>query len=150
MILERDVVTLEKNCENWSLASSQPIAKADLQPTAWSTELYVRANDVAARYVAGETLVLPVRGDIGGLARFYSLNRTGTAIWEALEKPKRLKDVCDVIDRKYDVGGETAEEDVVLFVREICSLGLAKVVVDSENGPGTGNQKSASNNIARV
>jgi hypothetical protein len=143
-------VTLVKNCENWSLARSQPIAKADLQPTALSAELYVRTNAVATRYVAGETLVLPVRGDIGDLARFYSLNGTGTAIWEALEKPKSLKDLCDVIDRKCNVGKKKAEEDVTLFVREICSLGLAKVVVDSENGSGTGNRKSASNNAERV
>jgi hypothetical protein len=115
-----------------------------------STELYVRVDTVVARYVAGETLVLPVRGDIGDLACFYSFNETGTTIWEALEKPKNFKDLCDVIDRKYDVGRKKAEEDVALFVREICSLGLAKVVVDSESASGTGNDKSASNNTTRV
>lgn len=103
-------------------------------------------NAVVARYVAGETLVLPVRGDIGDLACFYSFNGTGTTIWEALEKPKNFRDLCDVIDRKYDVGRKKTEEDVALFVREICSLGLAKVVVDSENASGTTSDKSASNN----
>ena len=127
---------IEKNCEIWSLSRNQPIAKADLQQTPLSTELYVRADAVVARFVAGETLVLPVRGGIGDLACFYSFNGTGTTIWEALEKPKTFKDLCDVIDRKYDVGREKAEEDVALFVREICSLGLAKVVVDSESGTG--------------
>ena len=141
---------IEKNCDNAVFSRSQPITKADLQLSALSTELYVRVNAVVARYVAGETLVLPVRGDIGDLACFYSFNGTGTAIWEALEKPKNFKDLCDVIDRKYDVGRKKAEEDVALFVREICSLGLAKVVVDSENASGTGNDKSASNNTTRV
>lgn len=121
-----------------------------MQATAGSTELYERANAVVTRYVAGETLVLPVRGDIGDLACFYSLNGTGTAIWEALEKPKSFKDLCDVIDGRYDIGREKAEEDVALFVRDICSLGLAKVVVDSENGSGTANQRSADNHTARL
>ena len=121
-----------------------------MQATAGSTELYERANAVVTRYVAGETLVLPVRGDIGDLACFYSLNGTGTAIWEALEKPKSFKDLCDVIDGRYDIGSEKAEEDVALFVRDICSLGLAKVVVDSENRSGTANQRSADNHTARV
>jgi hypothetical protein len=123
---------------NWSLSRSQLIAKADLQLTPLSTELYVRAEAVVARYVAGETLVLPVRGGIGDLACFYSLNGTGTTIWEALEKPKNLKDLCDVIDRKYDAGREKAEEDVALFLHEVCSLGLVRIVVDSENASGTG------------
>ena len=140
---------MEKNCETRSLSTSQPIAKADLQQAALPTELYVRVNAVVARYVAGETLVLPVRGNIGDLACFYSFNGTGTTIWEGLEKPNTLKDLCGVLDRKYDVGPKKAEEDVALFVREICSLGLAKVVVGtSESASGTGNDKSASNNTA--
>jgi len=121
-----------------------------MQPTAVSTELYVRANLAVTRCVAGETLVLPVRGDIGDLACFYSLNGAGTAIWKALEKPKSFRDLCDVLDGRYDIGREKAEEDVALFVRDICSLGLAKVVVDSENGSGTANQRSADNHTARA
>jgi hypothetical protein len=147
---EREVVTLEKNCENWSLSRSQPIAKADVQATAGSTELYVRASTVVTRCIAGETLVLPVRGDIGDLACFYSLNGTGTSIWEALEKPKSFKDLCDVIDGRYEIGRKKAEEDVALFVRDICSLGLAKVVVDSENGYGKAKLRSADNHTACV
>ena len=118
--------------------------------TAGFTELYFRTNAVVTRYVAGETLVLPVSGDIGDLACFYSLNGTGTAIWEALKTPKSFKDLCDVIDSRYDIGREKTEEDVALFVRDICSLGLAKVVVDSENGSGTANQRSADDHTARA
>lgn len=145
MILDRKVAIVEKSCETGSVRSNQPIEKTDIQPTALSTELYVRTDAVVARYVAGETLVLPVRGDIGDLACFYSFNGTGTTIWEALEKPKSFKDVCDAIKRKYDVSRKRVEEDVVLFVREICSLGLAQVVIDSENLSGMGNDKSAIN-----
>ncbi len=118
-----------------------------MQATARSTEFYVRAKAVVTRCVAGETLVLPVKGDVGDLACFYSFNGTGTAIWEALEQPKSFKDLCDVIDERYDIGRKKAEEDVALFVRDICSLGLAKVVVESED-VGTANQGSAYNHTA--
>lgn len=91
-----------------------------------------------------------MRGDIGDLACLYSLNGTGTAMWEALEKPRSFKDLCDVIDGRYAIGRKKAEEDVALFVRDICSLGLAKVVVDSENGSGPANQRSADNHTARM
>jgi hypothetical protein len=80
----------------------------------------------------------------------YSFNGTGSPIWEALKKSKSLKDLCDLIDSRYDIGREKTEEDVALFVRDICLLGLAKVVVDSENGTGTANQRSADNHTARV
>ena len=113
-----------------------------------SPELYVRANNFVSRLVAGETIVLPVAGNVGELACFYSFNGTGTTIWEALEQPRTLKDLCDLIDRKYDGDRQKAEEDVALFVREICSLGLAKVVIDSKNALGPGNDISASRNAA--
>ena len=101
-----------------------------MQATAGPTESYVRANAAVTRCVAGETLVVPVRG-IGDLACLYSFNGTGSAIWEALEKPESFKDLCDSIDSRYDIGREKTEEDVALLVRDICLLGLAKVVVDN-------------------
>jgi hypothetical protein len=143
-------VILDENGENSSLSESPLIATADFQETASSTELYVRTDAVVSRLVAGETLVLPVRGNVGDLACFYSFNGTGTILWEALEKPKSFKDLCDVIDRQYDVSREQAEPDVALFLGEICSMGLAKLVVDPENEPGSGSDKNVNHKTAPV
>lgn len=126
-------MNLENSRENPSLSESQPIAEADLLRIASSTELYVRVQAVVSRLVAGETLVLPVRGNIGDLACFYSFNGAGTTMWEALQKPISFQGICDVIERNYDVNRKKAEEDVAFFLREVCSLGLASVVADSEN-----------------
>jgi hypothetical protein len=68
----------------------------------------------------------------------YSLNATATTIWDALETPQTLQRLCDLIDSKYDLSREKAEEDVALFMGQICSLGLAERVVDSEAAPPTG------------
>jgi hypothetical protein len=143
-------VILDENSENSSLSESPLIATADFQESASSTELYVRTDAVVSRLVAGETLVLPVRGNVGDLACFYSFNGTGTILWEALEKPKSFKDLCDVIDRKYDVSREQVEQDVALFLGEICSMGLAKPVVDPENEPGSGSDKNVNHKTAPV
>lgn len=116
-----------------SFSKSDPIANVDFLPLASSTEFYVRSNAVVSRLVAGETLVLPVRHNVGDLTSLFSFNGTGATIWNALETPTTLQDLCDVIDRKYDLSREKAEEDVRVFVRELCSLGLAKALVDPEN-----------------
>lgn len=98
-----------------------------------SSEFYVRSNAIVSRLVAGETLVLPVRHNVGDLTSLFSFNRTGATIWNALETPRTLREICDVLDSKYDLRRERAEEDARIFVSELCSLGLAKVVVDPEN-----------------
>jgi hypothetical protein len=106
------------------------------------SELYIRSKALVSRLIGGETLVLPVRGSVGDLTNVYTLNETATTLWEALETPKSFNDLCDVIYRQYDLSKEQAEEDVAIFIREICSLGLADVVVDSENLSGPGHDKS--------
>ena len=91
-------------------------------------------------------LVLPVRGDVGDLASFYTLNETAATIWAALEQPKNLPEICDVIGHQYEISEEKAEEDVALFMREMCSLGLVTVAVETERAIERENHESASNN----
>ena len=126
-----------------SVSTSNDFLPADSRSLAPCSELYMRSRAIVSRLIGGETLVLPVRGNVGDLTSIYTLNQTATTIWEALETPKSFNDLCDVIYRQYDLSREQAEEDVAIFIREICSLGLANVVVDSENASGTGHQKSA-------
>jgi hypothetical protein len=91
-------------------------------------------------------LVLPVRGDVGDLASFYELNETAAIIWAALEQPRTLAEVCDVIGQKYEISREKAEEDIALFMRETCSLGLVTVATETERTIEKENHECAGSN----
>jgi hypothetical protein len=113
--------------------SNQPeVVPVNSEPIEFSPELYVRSRAVVSRLIAGETLVLPVRGDVGDLASFYSLNETATTIWDALEKPRSLAEICDVIEQKYQTTKEKTETDLLVFMREMRSLGLVEMAFDPE------------------
>ena len=131
-----------------SVSTANGFVPANSRSLAPCSELYVRSRAMVSRLIGGETLVLPVRGNVGDLTSIYTLNETATTIWEALETPKSFKDLCDVIYRQYDLSREHAEEDVAIFIREICSLGLADVVGDCENASQPGHDKSAVSNTA--
>jgi hypothetical protein len=125
--------------------SNQPeVVPVNSEPIEFSPELYVRSRAVVSRLIAGETLVLPVRGDVGDLASFYTLNETATTIWDALEKPRSLAEICDVIEQKYQTSKEKTETDMLLFMREMRSLGLVKVAFDPEKAIENGNQIACS------
>jgi hypothetical protein len=128
------------------VSTSNDFVPADSQPIALSPELYMRSRAVVSRLIGGETLVLPVRGDIGDLASFYALNETATTVWEALEKPRSLREIGDVIGQKYEISKEKAEEDIASFVREMCSLGLVKGAVEQERATERENHESAGKN----
>ena len=114
------------------VSDSNNFVPADSQLLASQAELYIRSRAIVSRHIGGETLVLPVTGDVGDLTRFYTLNETASAIWDALEEPRSLGEICNVIEQKYEISKASVEEDMAFFVREMCSLGLVAVMGEQE------------------
>jgi len=91
-------------------------------------ELLIRSKSVVARVVAGETLIVPIRGKVGDLASIYSFNATGSLIWKLLETPKTLADLSEAVSQEFDVAPSQAQQDVSSFVNELRSAGLIEAV----------------------
>ena len=89
-------------------------------------ELFVRSQSVVARVVAGETLIVPIRGNVGDLASIYSFNGTGTLIWKLLESPQSVEKLARSVAQDYEVEPAQAEYDVATFVNEMKAVGLVE------------------------
>lgn len=87
-------------------------------------EVLVRSRAVVARAIAGETLIVPVRGQVGDLASIYSLNQTGTLIWKLLESPQTVAALTTAVAQEYGVETARAASDVTKFVEELKLVGL--------------------------
>jgi len=90
-------------------------------------EKFIRSQSVVARVVAGETLIVPIRGKVGDLASIYSFNGTGTLIWKMLDSPKTIAQLAEGVAQEYEVDAAQAERDVASFVSEMKSVGLVEV-----------------------
>ena len=90
-------------------------------------QLFVRTQKVVSRTVAGETLVVPVRGKVGDLGSIYSFNGTGSLVWRLLETPQSLTELIDAVERKFEVGPEQAKKDIARFVEDLLSVELVEV-----------------------
>src|SRR4029077_11414975 len=90
-------------------------------------QLFTRSRSVVSRVVAGETLIVPVRGKVGDLASIYSFNGVGSSIWQWLDTPRGLTDLIDAVEREYQVEKEQAEKDVTRFLNDMLSVGLLDV-----------------------
>jgi hypothetical protein len=105
-----------------------------------SEQVFVRSQSVVSRRVAGETLIVPVRGRVGDLASIYSFNGTGSLIWESLQSPKALTQLIAIVEQEYAIGQERAQNDVTRFLNDMISVGLVEVgraeVGQSEVRPG--------------
>jgi Coenzyme PQQ synthesis protein D (PqqD) len=90
-------------------------------------QLFTRSRSVVSRVVAGETLIVPVRGKVGDLASIYSFNSTGSLIWQLLDAPRSLPELIDAVESEYEVGQEQAQKDVTQFLNDLRSVGLLDV-----------------------
>ena len=90
-------------------------------------QLFTRSRSVVSRVIAGETLIVPVRGKVGDLASIYSFNATGSLIWQLLDTPRTLTDLIDAVEREYEVGQEQAQKDVRQFLSDMLSAELLTV-----------------------
>jgi hypothetical protein len=96
-------------------------------PTTSAEESLVRSRTVVSRIVAGETLIVPVRGKVGDLASIYSFNRTGSLIWKLLEFPRTVPELAAAVAQEFEVEPAQAECDVKDFVEEMKAVGLVEV-----------------------
>ena len=90
-------------------------------------QIFIRSQSVVSRVVAGETLIVPVRGKVGDLASIYSFNGTGSLIWKMLESPRTMSELVAAVANEFEVERARAEEDEKRFVREVLSVGLVEV-----------------------
>lgn len=87
----------------------------------------LRSRSVVSREIAGETLVVPVRGKVGDLASIYSFNVTGSFIWQRLDSPTTLPDLISAVQSEFEVDAQQARQDVTHFLNEMSSAGLIEV-----------------------
>jgi Coenzyme PQQ synthesis protein D (PqqD) len=91
------------------------------------TRFFVRSRAVVSRVVAGETLIVPVRGKVGDLASIYSFNETGSLIWRLLDTPRTVGEVVGAVAEEYQVDTEKVRQDVLRFLSEMRAVGLIEI-----------------------
>ena len=82
--------------------------------------IYKPSEDVVAREVQGEFIIIPITSGIGDLEdEIFSLNETGRAIWDKLDGKKPLKDIAKELKSEFDAEKGEIEKDVLGITEEL-------------------------------
>jgi hypothetical protein len=87
---------------------------------------YIKETNFVTREIAGETIIVPVRGNVGDLDSIYTLNEIGTLIWQLIDGKKSAKQMVEAICNTYEVTAEQAEKDAIEFLNTLNAAGLIK------------------------
>ena len=83
-----------------------------------------RDREFVTRQIAGETLIIPVAGQVGDLDAIYTLNEVASTIWETIEGPTAVHQIVDTLTREYDVTPDQAQADVLELLDVLAAKGL--------------------------
>ena len=81
-------------------------------------------RSLVTRQIAGETLIVPVAGQVTDLDSIYVLNEVASRIWELIRSPTTVERVAEVVAGEFDVSPERAAEDVAEFLGSLAAREL--------------------------
>ena len=93
---------------------------------------YRRNENFVYRRIGDETVLVPIKDNVGDMDSIYSLNEVGAFIWEKIDGTRRLIDIKEMMVVEYDVGNDEAEKDLLELIGQLEEMGSI-LKVNSEN-----------------
>lgn len=82
--------------------------------------IYVPSDNVVAREIEGELIIVPLVSGIGDLEdELYTLNETGKAIWDRLDGKRDMGGIVAALAQDYQAVPGEIECDVLGLVEEL-------------------------------
>ena len=88
--------------------------------------VFVRDPAAVTRRLGEETVIVPLRHDVADLTSIYTLNDTGSFVWELLGGAFSLQQVCDRLEENFDVDPGQARRDVLELITDLEAEGLIR------------------------
>lgn len=87
------------------------------------TERIFRKNEnFVFRQIDDETILVPIKDNVGDMGAIYNLNEVGAFVWEHLDGQKTLFDVKNMVAGEFEVSLEDAECDLLEFVNQLAEI----------------------------
>lgn len=89
--------------------------------------IYKSSSEVITRQIEEETIIVPLSSGIGDLnAELYSLNTTGTMVWEKLDGKTPLKQIISDLALQFNTPFGQIQKDIVELVEDLFDKALIK------------------------
>ena len=87
-----------------------------------ASSIVTRSRSITSAAIGRETAMLNIEK-----GQYLGLDEIGTCIWEILERPQSVEQVCSLLQERYDVNAETCRQHVITFIEELLEAGVVHV-----------------------
>ena len=92
------------------------------------TSVFRRTQDVVCRGVGAESILVPIRNNVGNLDFVYTLSPVAARIWALIDGVKTVDELVDAICAEYDTDRATAQADLTALVSDLAEVSLVSRV----------------------
>ncbi len=88
-------------------------------------KIYCISKDIVSRKIEDEFIIVPLISGIGNLdSDMYSLNQTGTILFERLDGKTTVDTIIHNLSRQFDASYDEIKTDVVELLNELVKKGI--------------------------
>jgi hypothetical protein len=84
--------------------------------------IVVASPDQVSSDLSGESVILNLKS-----GTYFGLNEVGSSIWQFIQEPKTVSDVCESILAEYDVDAQTCEAEVQALLIDLLAAQLVEI-----------------------
>jgi hypothetical protein len=82
-------------------------------------QTYKRNENFVFRQIENETILVPIKDNVGDMNCIYNLNEVGAFIWQNMKCKNSVSDIKNLILSEFEVTESQAEADLDEFVNDL-------------------------------
>ncbi|NJN31116.1 MAG: PqqD family protein [Synechococcales cyanobacterium RM1_1_8] len=106
--------------------SPHPESLAEPSPTR-SPVYFVAAPDQVFSELGNEAVIMNL---VSGT--YFGLNEVGSLIWQRLQQPATLDDLCEAVEAEYDVNREVCQPDIEALLKQFQDAQLIELIDEAK------------------
>jgi hypothetical protein len=83
----------------------------------------VRSPDLVHTELEQHTMMMSIEA-----GRYFSLNSSGSRIWQLIEQPAAVADIVSTLEREFEVEPERCQAETMRLVENLLARDLARIV----------------------
>ena len=87
-------------------------------------KVYKQQEEIVTRDIAGDTILVPIKGKLANMEKIFSFEGTANRIWDLLNGKNSVNDICKNISLAFDVETDKAKVDTLEFIDELLKTEL--------------------------
>ena len=93
------------------------------------SDVYRCRDDLVTRQIVGETLIIPISGELASMHNVFSLNNSGAYIWQQLDGQRSLTQIHRGLVDEFDVAADESSADLLELIEALQVAGLVEKFV---------------------